>query len=246
MIREGAALPPLMDRTQDAGIGLSFVVPVINEAPTIGPLVRSLKEVAARLGTTCEALVIDGASADGSAERAREAGALVIEEKGGYAASVLRGLREARGEFALVMDGDGSHDPAQLPGLWSKRLQADLVIGSRFIEGGSTDVAPVRCALTRLLNLFFWAVLRMPSRDCSSGYRLYRRSLLEGIELGAKGFEFQQDMLLALLGKGARVEESPITYRWRAAGDSKARPLPLAWALAKVLLRRRFGLFGIL
>ena len=107
-------------------------------------------------------------------------------------------------------------------------------------------MALTRLILTRVLNLFFWAVLRMPARDCSSGYRLYRRSLLEGLELTAKGFEFQQDILLALLEKGARVEESPISYRWRKAGDSKARPLALAWALAKILLRRRFGLFGIL
>ena len=236
---------PMEDKDRD-GIELSFVIPVLNEAPALAAVIVSLKEAAARLGTTCEALVIDGGSADGSPEEARRAGARVLEDRGGYAASVLHGLREARGEFVLVLDGDGSHNPAQLPGLWSKRLQADLVIGSRFIEGGSTDVALTRLILTRVLNLFFWAVLRMPARDCSSGYRLYRRSLLEGLELTAKGFEFQQDILLALLEKGARVEESPISYRWRKAGDSKARPLALAWALAKILLRRRFGLFGIL
>ncbi|MEK7744178.1 MAG: hypothetical protein AAB578_07285 [Elusimicrobiota bacterium] len=106
-------------------------------------------------------------------------------------------------------------------------------------------MALTRLVLTRVLNLFFWAVLRMPARDCSSGYRLYRRSLLAGLTLHAKGFEFQQDMLLALLERGARVRESPISYRWRKAGDSKARPLALALALAGVLVRRRFGLFGI-
>ncbi len=233
------------DGPEPAAIGLSFVIPALNEATTLGGVIASLQEAASRLGISCEALVIDGGSTDGSPEEARRAGARVLEDRGGYAASVLHGLHEARGEFALVLDGDGSHDPSQLPGLWSKRHDADLVIGSRFIEGGSTDVALTRLVLTRVLNLFFWAVLRMPARDCSSGYRLYRRSLLAGLTLHAKGFEFQQDMLLALLERGARVRESPISYRWRKAGDSKARPLALALALAGVLVRRRFGLFGI-
>ncbi|MEK7657181.1 MAG: glycosyltransferase [Elusimicrobiota bacterium] len=234
------------DDKDRGGIGLSFVIPVLNEASALAAVIVSLKEVASRLGTSCETLVVDGGSADGSPEEARLAGARVLEDRGGYAASVLHGLREARGEFVLVLDGDGSHNPTQLPGLWSKRHGADLIIGSRFIEGGSTDVALTRLILTRVLNLFFWAVLRMPARDCSSGYRLYRRSLLGGLSLTAKGFEFQQDILLALLERGARVEESPISYRWRKAGDSKARPLALALALAGVLVRRRFGLFGIL
>lgn len=216
---------------------ISFVFPAINEEGAIGGVVRGACEQARRLGATCEALVLDGASTDATRQRAEEAGARVVVETGGFAASLRRGIEEARGEYIVVMDGDGSHPADRLPAFWERRREADVVIGSRLVESGEMELPLYRRVLTRLLNGFFRTFLGVPAADSSSGYRLYRAAAVKGLTGRAKGFEFQQEILLQVLRRGGRVAEVPIRYTWREAGDSKARVLPLALGYLRTTLR---------
>ena len=217
--------------------GLSFVIPALNEAGAIGGVVRGARAQAERLGVSCEALVMDGGSEDATASEAEAAGARVVVEPEGFAPALRRGIAEAAGEYIIVMDGDGSHPAERLPALWEKRTAADVVIGSRLVDAGAMELPLYRRVLTRLLNGFFRNFLGVPAADSSSGFRLYRASMVKGLVGQARGFEFQQEILLQVLRRGGRVAEVPIRYTWRETGASKARVLPLALGYLRTTLR---------
>jgi len=168
------------------GLDLSLVIPAINEEVAIGRVVRAMREQARRLGVSLEAVVVDGGSRDGTVREAETAGARVVVELGGFAASVRKGFDVSRGEYILTMDGDGSHSPAAFPSMWERRSGAELVIGSRFVQGGGLDLPLYRRVLTLALNRVFRALLRLPVSDTSSGYRLYRASAVRGLASGMR------------------------------------------------------------
>ena len=215
---------------------ISFVIPAIDEEGSIGRVVSEARAEAARLGASCEAIVMDGASKDGTVREAEAAGARVIVETGGFAKSLRRGIAEASGEWIVVMDGDGSHPVDRLGSLWALRADNEVVVGSRLVASGGMDIPLYRRILTRLLNGFFRAVLGIPVADSSSGYRLYRASAVKPLEGSARGFEFQQEILLQVLRRGGRAAEVPIYYSWREQGRSKARILPLAMGYVRTTL----------
>lgn len=207
---------------------VSFVVPALDEGGSIAHVVGGALAEARRLGFTAEALVMDGGSTDGTQAAAEAAGARVLFEPGGFAKALRRGISEARGEYVVIMDGDGSHPLDRLEAIWARRGEADVVIGSRLVSDGGMELPFYRRLLSRALNTFFQVFLRVPVADSSSGYRLYRASKVKGLVGRAEGFEFQQEILLQVLRDGGKAVEVPIRYTWREAGASKARVLPLA------------------
>ena len=179
---------------------------------------------------------MDDASPDGTADLVRS----VAADRGGisvlrrdakeglgpaYAAGFQWGL--GRGFDKLVeMDADGSHDPGCLPRLLARCDEsADLVIGSRYADGGSVeDWRWHRRALSRFGNLYASAMLGLGVRDATSGYRAYRASLLERIDLTdvqSSGYCFQIELTYRAARAGATIAEEPISFTDRAAGESK-------------------------
>ncbi len=219
-------------------LDLSIVVPTLNEAGNIGGVIRGIREQADQLGLKYEAFIVDGPSTDGTGQEAEAAGAHIVEEHaGGYGVAVRRALAEARGKFVLLMDADGSHDPAAFPEIWRRRVEADLVIGSRLVDGGGMDIPFYRRLLTYVLNGFFRILFRLPAHDCSSGYRLYRASAVKNLEGIAQGFDVQQENLIYIVRAGGHVVEVPIYYRWRTEGESKARILKFGMGYLKLVAR---------
>jgi dolichol-phosphate mannosyltransferase len=210
------------------------VLPTINEAGNIGPLVTSLIQ-----RFQAPVLVIDGDSKDATAADAGATGARVIVNRDGYAASLMQGLREAATTWAMVMDADGSHTCEDAQKLWDARADADLVIGSRMVKGARSDGSAFRRFLTRMLAAMFAAFGRLPARDVSSGFRLYRRELFVDATPAAKFFEVQPALLAHARDKGARVKEVAIRYHKRGAGRSKNRIFRYGLAFLAALWRLR-------
>lgn len=223
-----------------AGPDLSLVIPVINEEKAIGGVLGAVRRQAERLGISMEAIVVDGASTDGTVRAAEAAGAKVVVELGGYAASVRAGFSAASGEYILTMDGDGSHSAEEFPPMWERRSGAELVVGSRFVDGGGMDLPLYRRLLTMALNRTFRLLMGLPVSDTSSGFRLYRAAAVKGLGGESKTFDFQQETLISIHRSGGRVCEVPIRYVWRTAGESKARIPKLALGYLRLLWR--FGL----
>jgi dolichol-phosphate mannosyltransferase len=225
------------------GDRMVMVVPTYNEADNLEWIVGRL--LAAVPDT--HVLVVDDGSPDGTG---RIADALAAEdervhvvhrtEKAGLGAAYLHGFAVAlQAGYDVVgeMDADGSHQPEQLHRLREALAEADLVIGSRWIPGGSVvnwDV--LRRALSRGGNLYARTVLGIAVRDVTAGYRLFRAETLRAIDLeGVRsvGYCFQADLAVRTIEAGLRVVEVPIDFLERERGESK-----LSRSVATESLRR--------
>jgi dolichol-phosphate mannosyltransferase len=214
---------------------LTVVLPTINEAGNIGPLIASLRQA---LGDVL-VIVVDGASKDATAAEAAAAGASVLVNTEGYAASLMQGMREATTEWVLVMDADGSHKAEDALRLWQARDDADLVVGSRMVKGGGSDGSAFRRFLSRTLAAMFASFARMPARDVSSGFRVYRRAMFKDAQPGAKFFDVQPALLAHARKNQARVKEVGIHYHKRGEGRSKNRVFRYGLAFLGALWRLR-------
>ena len=208
-----------------------MVVPTFNEADNLAWIVGRLR--AAQPGV--HVLVVDDNSPDGTGKIADELAAAddavqVVHraEKGGLGAAYKHGFRvalDAGYDVIGEMDADGSHQPEQLHLLLDALRDADLVIGSRWVPGGSVVNWPFRRELlSRGGNLYVRMLLGVSVRDATAGFRLFRRAALEAIDpatVESTGYVFQTDMVSRCLRLGLRVREVPIEFIERVRGDSK-------------------------
>ncbi|MDF9717926.1 polyprenol monophosphomannose synthase [Nocardioides sp. ChNu-153] len=232
----------------DLGRGV-VVVPTYNEALNLEAVVARVRAAQPAL----DVLVVDDGSPDGTgaiADRLAAADPAVSvlhrTEKAGLGAAYLHGFAVAleRGyDVVGEMDADGSHQPEQLGRLLDALASADLVIGSRWVRGGSVVNWPwSRMALSRGGNLYVRLLLGIRVRDATAGFRLFRRTTLEKIDLASvqsTGYVFQTDLTWRTLQAGLVVTEVPIEFVERERGESK-----MTGAVAGESLRRitRWGL----
>ena len=207
------------------------VIPTYNERENVHWIVGRLRAAVPE----ADVLVVDDGSPDGTGDLADRLAAadpqvtvLHRTEKAGLGAAYLNGFGVAldRGyDVVAEMDADGSHQPEQLPLLLDALEHADLVIGSRWVAGGSVVNWPLsRKVLSVGGNLYARVLLGIPLRDITAGYRLFRRTTLETIDLGSvesAGYIFQTDLAFRTLRNGLRVTEVPIEFVERVRGESK-------------------------
>lgn len=197
---------------------VSVVIPAFDEAASIADVVTQLRAGSA----WCEVLVIDDGSRDDTAARAAAAGARVIRHpyNKGNGAAVKTGIREARGDYVLVMDGDGQHRPEDATRLTARLGEYDLVIGARV---ASTQATPARRGGNALLNWLASYMTGRPIDDLTSGFRGARRACLrEFLHLLPNGFSTPTTTTLAFIKAGYNVTFERVAARPRA-GRSKVR-----------------------
>jgi dolichol-phosphate mannosyltransferase len=235
-----------------------MVVPTYNEVDNLRWIVGRLRQVQPDV----DVLVVDDSSPDGTGALADELAAsdeavrvLHRTEKAGLGAAYKHGFQvalESGYDVIGEMDADGSHQPEQLHLLRAALEDADLVIGSRWIAGGSVVNWPFRRELlSRGGNLYVRVLLGVPVRDATAGFRLFRRSALEAIDLDtvqSTGYVFQTDMVVRCLRQGLCVREVPIEFIERERGDSKMSGQVAAESLRRItawgLRERREQLTG--
>src|SRR3954454_14596390 len=211
----------------------TVLVPTYNERANVESMLRAL---AAVLREGDRVLVIDDASPDGTGEIADRlanelpfVGVLHRERKDGLGPAYLAGFRHALrdgAELILEMDCDFSHDPADVPRLIAAAEEgADLVLGSRYVRGGSIpNWGVTRRAISLGGNLYAQAVLQSSIRDLTGGFKCFRRRVLETIDLDAidsRGYAFQIETPYRVLRAGFCVVEVPIAFVDREQGHSK-------------------------
>jgi len=196
----------------------SIIVPALNEAEAIADLVRALRGSA----PWHEVIVVDDGSTDGTGERAREAGAVVVRHpyNKGNGAAVKSGVRRATGDAILIVDGDGQHRPADAVRLVTRLDEYDLVIGAR---SAATQATTARRLGNALLNRLATYLTDREIPDLTSGFRAARRDcMLEFLHLLPNGFSTPTTTTLAFIKAGYSVAFEPIDAEQRQ-GKSKIK-----------------------
>lgn len=230
---------PLADPAESPStLDLTIVLPTRNEAGNLRALFDGLAALANESRLSYEVLVVDGGSEDGTAELAASLGARVHRQEGaGYGAALAEAFRRVRGRHVVTMDADLSHSPFVIRDLYRRRLEADVLIASRYVRHGFSETDPLRAWLSRVLNGVFRVALDLPYLDLSSGYRLYRRQALDELELRSRDFDVLIEILVRVHNRGFRIAEVPFHYRPRRYGESNARLVKFAMSYLKTLGR---------
>jgi dolichol-phosphate mannosyltransferase len=228
-------------------------LPTYNEHENLEPMLRALEPYGVRV------LVIDDNSPDGTGELADRLAAelgfvdvLHRNRKEGLGPAYLAGFRRALAdgaELVLEMDCDFSHDPADVPRLIAAaEAGADLALGSRYVAGGAVaNWGAVRRFVSSGGSWYARTLLGVPTRDLTGGFKCYRRTVLEHIDLDAvhsKGYAFQIETTYRTLRAGFRVVEVPIRFTDRTEGHSKMSRAIVAEAIWKVPLLKAQALAG--
>lgn len=244
----GSAAVNTMGTTERAGAWL--VLPTYNEAYNLEPIVDAVRRQPGRPGRI---LVVDDASPDGTGEIAdglaaahADVSVLHRPRKEGLGPAYVAGFREALAggaELVAQMDADFSHDPGDLPRLLAAVDDADLALGSRYVQGGGVEEwGPVRRFVSRGGCAYARSLLGVGVRDLTGGFKVFRREVLEAIDLdsiSASGYAFQVETTYRAIRAGFKVVELPITFRDRRVGESKMSKrivLEAAWRVPAMRL----------
>jgi dolichol-phosphate mannosyltransferase len=220
------------------------IIPTYNERENLDVIAERLHAAV----PDAHLLVVDDDSPDGTGRLADELVArtdwvdvLHRTGKDGLGAAYVAGFgwaREHGYDVVVEMDADGSHAPEQLPRLLAALEHADLVLGSRWVDGGEVVNWPKsREILSRGGNAYTRMVLRLPLRDATGGYRAYRRPVLDSVlekGVASQGYCFQVDLAWQIWKAGHRVVEVPITFVERERGESKMSRAIVVEALWRV------------
>jgi glycosyltransferase involved in cell wall biosynthesis len=227
-------------------VRVTVAIPCYNEAPTIAKVVADFR---AEL-PEAEIVVVDNASSDASAERAREAGARVVREKRRGKGHVMQTILETvQADVCVIVDGDDTYFAEDVHGLLAPVLadEADMVVGDRLRHASSQALNDLHRfgnrAILGIINFFF----HTSYRDILSGYRVMNRSFMRTVPLITGGFETETELTLQALETGMVIREIPVQYRARPQGSfSKLSPFADGYRILitmAVLLRNHRPLY---
>ena len=230
-------------------MSLTVCLPTYDERENLEAMVRALGAVLAEHGLDGRVLVIDDAlprrdrssSPTGSPRSCGFLDVLHRERKEGLGPAYVAGFEHALAggaELVATIDCDFSHDPADLPRLVEATSRAGIALGSRYVPGGGTENwGAVRRLVSRGGSVYARALLGIPVHDTTSGFKVYRREVLEAIEparIESRGYAFQIETVFRAIRKGFAVEEVPIRFADRTHGGSKMGPGIVLEAMARV------------
>ena len=223
---------------------LTVMIPAYLEAESLKVLLPRIKVAAAALTPRAEVLVVDTEQPmDDTAEVCAVSGVRHIHRRGGnnYGDAIRTGIAEARGTYLLCMDADGSHNPSYFASMWAVRESADIVIGSRYAEGGHTENPAILIWMSYVVNLTFRIAFHITAKDVTNSFRLYRTAILKPLQLQSNAFDILEEILIRAVTHQppARVREIPVTFERRKAGESKRKLVQFAFGYLSTLQRLR-------
>ena len=206
---------------------LSVVMPAYLEAENLRLLLPRLKTVLSKEGyQDAEVLVVDTATPlDETKQVCSECGANYLARTPGndFGDAVRTGINAASGDWILFLDSDGSHPPEFAVELLKRKQNADIVIASRYIQGGYTENSLPLVLMSRMLNWTYGLVLNLKCKDVSNSFKLYRAELLKELNLTCSNFDIIEEILFKILRyrPETRIIEVPFTFKKRMFGETK-------------------------
>lgn len=220
---------------------VSVVIPAYNEEKTIGETISKTISLLKSLEIPYEIIVVDDGSTDKTRGIASNYNVKILTNgvnKGkGYA--LQRGFKEAKGEIIITLDADGSHNPEEIPRLMNHLFNGvDIVLGSRFLESnGNNSTSKLNLVGNFMFNMLIFAFTRKLITDSQTGFRAYKKRVLEELQLESTGYEIETELTIKGLKNGFILKEEPINCKKRIYGLSKLRALSDGMKILKNILK---------
>ncbi len=223
---------------------LSVIIPVYNETESILEILKRIKDT----NLAWEILIVDDCSIDGTRDILKEIDGkdnvrvILKDENEGKGSAVTIGIREAKGDIFLIQDADLEYDPRDYPVLLKPLEEglADVVYGSRFLGGPRRVVMfwhmVANHMLTFMTNILYNTILS----DMETGYKVFRKEVVEGMTIHAKRFDFEPEFTAKILKRKYRIFEVPISFNPRDYSQGKKIKLKDAFEAVWTLLKYRF------
>lgn len=224
---------------------LAFLIPVYNERATIEAILKQVEAV----GLADEVVIVDDASTDGTRELLQQivplnprAHLILHERNRGKGAAIRTGLAQVTTDLVLIQDADLEYDPREVPNLLQpiQDGKADVVYGSRFLGAARRPTMFWHMVANKLLTLMTNLLYNSILSDMETGYKLFRRELIQSIPIRSNRFEFEPEITAKLLKRRARIFEVPISFNPRDYSEGKKIGLSDAFAAVWALLKFRF------
>ncbi len=226
----------------ESPLALSIILPAYREAENLRVLLPKIEATLRTLGVPAEILVVDTMEPlDDAAAVCAEFGVRYLNRQGGnlYGHAIRTGIAASRGERVVLMDADGSHEPAFIAQLWERRTDADLVIASRYMKGGKTENPAILILMSLMVNVVFRVALGLRCADVSNSFRLYTGKHLRGLTLRCHNFDIVEEILVKLTygHRPYRILEIPCTFHQRMKGETKRNLVTFAFGYLFTLAR---------
>lgn len=223
---------------------LSIVLPAYLEAENLNYILPQLHRCLNKIGIEYEILVIDTMKAlDSTKEVCVKWEARYVNRRGGnlYGDAIRTGIAESQGKYIVIMDSDGSHSPEVIPAFLSQMEEGpyDLIIGSRYCEGGNSHNGIILKSMSRILNVTYRIIFGLKVKDVSDSFRMYKAKQLKSIKLECDNFDVVEEILIRLSMKyqGLKIKEIPIYFEKRNHGESKRDLVKFIMSYIKTIYR---------
>ncbi|KAF0107455.1 MAG: putative glycosyltransferase [Anaerolineaceae bacterium] len=225
-------------------MNLTVIIPVYNEAKTIEEIVRRVQKT----GLADEIVIVDDGSTDGTRgllaalDGTPNLRVLLHDRNRGKGAAVRTGIAAARGDVLLIQDADLEYDPREYPNLLRPLEEglADVVYGSRFLGAARRPILFWNMVANKILTLLTNILYNNILSDMETGYKVFRRQIVEGMKLNARGFEFEPEFTAKILKSRARIFEVPIIFNPREYSEGKKIKMKDAFIAVWTLVKYRF------
>jgi dolichol-phosphate mannosyltransferase len=226
-------------------VDLSVILPSYLEGENLSLLVPRLKETLDATGLKYEIIVVDTTTPmDNTPEVCVREGVNRVSRypTNSFGDAVRTGILCSKGESVVFMDADGSHAPEFLTKLIRHRKEYDVVIASRYVEGGYTENSLLLVWMSQVLNLTYSLLLGLRYKDISNSFKLYRGDLIRGISLKTDKFDIVEEILykMSRRDRGLRVLEVPFTFRKRMFGSTKRNLVSFMFSYLVTIVRLKF------
>ena len=216
---------------------VSIVIPTLNEESNLQKVLRGIPK------DIYEVIIVDGHSKDKTVEIAKKFGAKVLFDDKGKGSALRKGMKTAKGDIVITMDADCSHKSSEI-GLLTEGIKAgfDVCMGSRFIQGGGTeDMSWYREIGNKFFVFLVNLIWRMNYSDLCYGYRSFRKSCINKLDLKEDGFGIETEISIKAAKKKLRILEVPSYEKARDSGEGRLRTFNDGWQIFKTIICEMFS-----
>ena len=229
-------------------VKLTVCIPAYKEGENLTVLLPRLVNTLYEVEPQYEVLVVDTLAPMDNTKTVCEAmGSNIVYTNrrcgNNFGDAVRTGIELARGEYFISIDGDGSHDPEFIKKLYAKKNMGDVVVASRYIDGGATENSKALIFMSRVVNMVYSKILNLDCKDVSNSFKLYRSEDLKKLKLRSNNFDIVEEILFRLkkANKNLVILELPFTFKARMFGETKRNLLVFMITYLFTLIKLRLS-----